>query len=374
IFMPIQTDPWGRATPESRGWDIWTGAAAWLAQHMWWRWEYGGDVEFLRGRAYPYMKEVAAFYETYLVPDPRDPDRRLVPVPSQSPENYFVGGVTPVSLCVAAAMDLEFVQEVLSHAIEAGEILEIDADKRTQWRDMLDRLMPLKIGRHGQLQEWGEDYEEAELHHRHFSHLYALFPGDAITLEDTPELTQAARVSLERRLAAGGGHTAWSAAWVMCFWSRLREGDLAYQYLRTLAAHSATGTLLDLYIMDNDPPVFQIDGNFGGTAGIVEMLMQSHGGLIRILPALPSAWRRGSVTGLRARGGFVVDITWQDGRSKTVTVRSQRGAMCRLMLGDGRQYAVRDSNAKLVEVTAGDDVITFEAAPGGAYTITPEAG
>ena len=373
IHMPIQTDPWGRATPQSACWDVWIGAAAWLAQHMWWRWEYGLDPAFLRDRAYPYIKEVAAFYETYLVPDPRDPEKRLVPVPSQSPENYFVGGILPVSLCVAAAMDLELIQEVLTHAIEASEVLGIDDDKRDEWRDMLDRLMPLKIGRHGQLQEWGEDYEEAEPDHRHVSHLYALFPGDGITLEDTPELAQAARVSLERRLEAGAGQTGWSGAWSACLWARLREGDRSYDHLRTLVGESSTASLLDLYLLTRGGPVFQIEGNFGGAAGIAEMLMQSHGGCIRILPALPSAWRDGSVKGLHTRGGFTIDIAWQDARPTTVVLRSRHGEPCRLVLANARQYNVCDAGGRPVEADtdAADDLIAFGTDPGGEYTITP---
>ena len=322
VFFPIQTDPWGRATPESRGWDVWTGAAAWLAQHMWWRYEYGLDATFLRERAYPFLKEVAAFYEDYLVRDPAG--GKLVTVPSQSPENTFEGGTKPVSLCVAATMDLELIHDVLDHATRAAEILGVDEELREKWRAVLADLPPLQIGKHGQLQEWLEDYEEAEPGHRHISHLFGLFPGDQLTAEREPELTQAARVSLARRLAAGGGHTGWSRAWTVCSWARLGEGDLACEHLGALLSDHTTASLLDLH----PPDIFQVEGNMGGAAGMAEMLLQSHGGVIRLLPALPSAWPAGRVSGLRARGGFVIDMEWADGRLQEALLRSTLGGRC----------------------------------------------
>ncbi len=324
VWMPIQTDPWGRATPESRGWDVWIGAAAWLSQHLWQRYEWSLDTEFLRTRCYPYLKEVAAFFEDYLVPHPTK--GYLVHVPSQSPENRFAGGTSPVSLCVSATMDVELTQDVLRHAIAAAEILGVDAELRGTWREILRNLPPLRTGRHGQLQEWLEDYEEAEPGHRHISHLYALYPGDGITLEETPDLARAARASLERRLSSQGGHTGWSRAWTVCCWARLREGDLAREHLRRLVLDFATDALLDLH----PPRIFQVDGNFGGTAGVCEMLLQSHRGVLRLLPALPGAWANGTVRGLRGRGGFVVDLEWRDGQPLQVRVVSQHSAPCRL--------------------------------------------
>ncbi|MHB1459027.1 MAG: glycoside hydrolase family 95 protein [Armatimonadota bacterium] len=335
IWFPIQTDPWGRCTPESYGWDVWIGAAAWLAQHLWQRYEYGLDAAFLRDHAYPFIKEVAAFYSSYRI---RDNQGRLVPVPSQSPENRFVGGTEPVSLCVAATMDLELIYDCLTHAISASQIIGVDDDLRETWRNILKEIPPLQIGKHGQLQEWLEDFDEVEPGHRHISHLFALYPGDQITLDETPELAQAARTSLERRLAAEGGHTGWSRAWTVCCWARLREGDKAYHHLKALVGDFATDSLLDLH----PPRIFQIDGNLGGTAGVAEMLMQSHNGVIRLLPALPSDWSKGSVTGLRARGGFEVDIAWDEGIVMNAQIISHIGGECRVILGNAASLYSRN--------------------------------
>lgn len=365
VFLPIQTDPWGRATPESRGWDVWTGAAAWLAQHLWWRYEYRLDASFLRERAYPFFKEVAAFYESYLVRDDASKQGWLVTVPSQSPENRFVGGCAPVSLCVAATMDLELIYDVLTHAIRASEILGVDAELRHTWRRILEDLPPLQIGQHGQLQEWLEDYEEVEPPHRHISHLFALFPGDQLTLEDTPELTQAARVSLERRLASGGGHTGWSRAWTVCCWARLREGDVAYEHLRALIADFATDSLLDLH----PPRIFQIDGNLGGTAGIAEMLLQSHRGMLRILPALPRAWSAGRVTGLRARGGFVVDIEWEEGTAPKASILSTFGETCTVQIEPDRPPTLRSDGIEVECARPAPDRIVFDTVAGETYML-----
>ncbi|MHB0998396.1 MAG: glycoside hydrolase family 95 protein [Armatimonadota bacterium] len=364
IWFPIQTDPWGRCTPESYGWDVWIGAAAWLAQHLWWRYEYGLDLGFLQEKVYPFIKETAAFYEDYLI---KDPLGRLVPVPSQSPENRFIGGTDPVSLCVGATMDFELIYDCLSHAISASEILGVDEILRNRWQRILDDIPSLQIGKHGQLQEWLEDYDEVEPGHRHISHLFALYPGDQITLEDTPKLAQAARTSLERRLAAEGGHTGWSRAWTVCCWARLHNGDQAYHHLRALVGDFATDTLLDLH----PPRIFQIDGNLGGTAGIAEMLMQSHKGIIRLIPALPEAWSSGSVTGLMARGGFEVDICWEEGSVKRTEIRSHNGGECRVSFKSTGNLSVTCDSEPVSLISQENDIISWDTVKGHTYILSP---
>jgi alpha-L-fucosidase 2 len=363
IYIGIVSDPWALVNKTQGGWSEWTGAAAWLAQHFWQRWEYTGDREFLAKRAYPYMKEVAAFYEDYLIPDPRPQSRwkgRLVTVPSQSPENRFVGGIDPVSLTIGATMDFQLIHELLTNCIAASERLGVDAEKRAEWERILQQIPPLLIGKHGQLQEWLEDYDEAEPGHRHMSHLYGLFPGEQITREKTPELAAAARKSIERRLAHEGGHTGWSRSWLIGLFARLGEGDSAEYHLRHLITDFATITLLDLH----PPRIFQIDGNFGGTAGVAEMLLQSHGGVIRLLPALPKAWSEGEVSGLVARGGVEVGIVWREGRAVEATLKSRRGGLCRIqpppgqkigrvLLGNRKLTFTADNGTILLEIPAG---------------------
>ena len=327
------TNIWGFTSPgEHPSWGSYPCASAWLCAHLWEHYTFNPDKAYLE-RVYPILKSASEFFVDFLVPDRSG--KWLVTSPSNSPENSFkTADGQQAAICAGPTMDRELLHELFSNTAKAAEVLGVDEGLRGQWIVTRDRLAPLQVGRHGQLMEWLEDFDEPEPGHRHMSHLYALHPGSQITPAGTPELAQAARVTLDRRLAGGGGHTGWSRAWIINFYARLADGERAHEHLSALLAKS---TLPNLF--DNHPP-FQIDGNFGATAGIAEMLVQSHTGEIQLLPALPGAWPEGEVRGLRARGGVTLSrLAWKDGALRSVTMISPRGGTHTIRLG-GRSATV----------------------------------
>jgi alpha-L-fucosidase 2 len=358
-------DAWGDTAPVDYGYvGVWPMGGAWMALHYWQHYQYGLDRAFLSREAYPIMKEATQFLLDFMVDDGKG---HLVTNPSYSPENsYRMADGTIGRQTVGATMDYEIIFALFHAAIDASQILGIDAAYRARLEKALKRIPDLKIGKHGQLQEWSEDYDEPTPGMSHVSHLFALFPSDEITLRRTPELANAARISLERREENGGGRGGWPSAWYANLWARLDDGDRANKHIQDLLATSAES------LLNANRRWFQIDANFGGASGIAEMLLQSHSGEIAFLPALPSAWSDGHFRGLKARGDVEVDASWQANKALSATLRPAVAGEFNLRPPHGQRIAKVETGGYAIPITEvnGDWRVLLE--PHKEYMITFE--
>lgn len=320
-YIALNGDHWGLSTPEAYNYAAWIGGAAWMAQHYWWHYQYNGELKFLSEVAYPFFKETVAFYMDYIV---MDEDNKAQLSPSQSPENRFEGtGYFPVSMCNSSAMDVQLAYDAFSYAINTSKILGVDQEECLRWQEMQDSLPDFKIGSHGRLLEWDDEKkEEVEKGHRHYSHLYGIFPSELFNPLYRVEQFEAGRRSLDYRLAQNGGGTGWSRAWASCLYARLCEGDKAYEQLNYLLTELSSTTLLDLHPKpgnckvrnESSEYVFQIDGNLGATRAVLECNIQSIEGKIYLLPALPKAWAKGHIKGVKTVGGHKIDLSYNKGK------------------------------------------------------------
>ena len=349
------TDIWGDTAPQDL-WlpaTLWQTGAAWLCLHIFEHYRFTGDKEFLSDK-YDTLKEAAEFFVDFLTENSRG---QLVTCPSVSPENtYIADNGEKGSVCEGPTMDTQIVRELFSAVIKSSEILGRDKAFAEKLKAISARLPQNQIGKYGQIMEWAEDYDEAEPGHRHISQLFGLYPADQITCRRTPDLAKAARATIERRLSYGGGHTGWSRAWIINMWARLLDGERVQENIRLLLANSTNSNMLDSH------PPFQIDGNFGGGAGITEAILQSHSEEINLLPALPPSWESGEARGLVARGGFEVSVSWRKGCLERAEILSKCGNVCRLF----STVPLRIS-AERVELI--DNVYTFETEKGAVYPI-----
>jgi alpha-L-fucosidase 2 len=340
------TDIWADTAPQ----DIWMPATywcmggAWLCLHMWEHYEFTQDKIFLKEH-YEIMKEALNFIIDFLV---EDENKNLVTCPSISPENtYKLENGQSGSICKGPSMDTQIIIKLIDACYKSSKILDVDEGFRDEILKIKDKLPKPSIGKYGQIMEWSEDYDEVEPGHRHISQLFGLYPADIIDLLNTPELAKAAKATINRRLKYGGGHTGWSRAWIINLWARLGEGNLAYENFMALFTKSTLPNMLDSH------PPFQIDGNFGGISGIAEMLLQSQLDKINLLPALPDKWKSGYIRGLKARGGFLIDIYWYNNKLKKAYISCNENKLCRVYYKDtikvDTEHKIVNEKYKIVE-------------------------